>query len=182
VFRFKEKQCQVRHIRYDVGPVSSLHLRIAGMTFLLLILWGVTVLHTDPRNSPIEQIEIAVEHSSPTAVTLTRTDDGIGITDIRNDGQETVFISIPEEWIRDEVRGATLSAVTATDASLGFKRWSLPPGATVSFRVDITWNGLRIRNISEETMRLAVTTIDLTTKTTETDSYLIDDLTDLDFR
>ncbi len=151
------------------------------MTLILLVLWGITVFHTDPQRAPIESVEIAVEHTTPAALTLTRTTDGIGITDIRNDSAETLFISLPEEWHRDEVRGAALSAVISTDASLGFTRWTVPPGATVSFRVESAWNGLRIRNISEQTMRVAVTTIDLMQKSTDTDSYLIDDMIDIRF-
>ncbi len=169
-------------MRYDIPPMSSLHLRIAGLTLILLVLWGATVLRTAPENRPASQVEMAIEHQSPAALTLTRTTDGTGMTDIRNDGSEVLYVSIPEEWLRDEVRGAALSAVVSTDASLGFTRWTIPAGATVSFRVPLSWNALKIRNISDEAMRLAITTIDLHAQTTETESYLIDESIDVDFR
>lgn len=175
------RQCLNGRIRYHDTPVSSLHLRIAGLTLMLLILWGVTVLQTGPNNGSVSAVEIAVEHQSPAAITLTRTSDGTGIADIRNDSRETLYVSIPEEWLRDEVRGVPLSTVTSTEASLGFMRWVIPIGATVSFRTTDTWNALSVRNISNETMRLAVTTIDLQTQTTETESYLIDDAMEIRF-
>ncbi len=162
--------------------MSSLHLRIAGLTLILLVLWGVTVLQTAPGNGAISKVDIAIEHQSPAALTLTRTLDGIGITDIRNDAPETLYVSIPEEWLRDEVRGVPLAAVTSTEASLGFKRWVIPAGATVSFRTTEQWNTLNVRNISEQTMRIAIVTVNLEQQTTEIESYLIDESIDVDFR
>jgi hypothetical protein len=148
---------------------------------MLLILWGITVLRTAPGNGPLSRVDIAVEHQSPAALTVTRTADGTGLTDIRNDAPETLYVSIPEEWLRDEVRGVALSTVTATDASLGFKRWVIPTGATVSFRTSAPWNVLNIRNISEQTMRIAIVTVNLEQQTTETESYLIDDTMEIRF-
>lgn len=155
--------------------MSSLHARIAGITLILLALWGVTSIRAGDRASDLGSIEIVVEHADSASLTLIRTHDGLGLTDIRNDGQGPIAVSIPEEWERDEVRGAPLASITVGDASLGFRRWVIPRSAMVSFRVSETWSTSIIRNASKEPLRLRVITVNLEEDTTDSDTFLITD-------
>ncbi len=155
--------------------MSSLHARIAGITLVLLVLWGITSMRANDRANDLGSIEIVVEHADSAALTLIRTPSGRGLADIRNDGEGPIAVSIPEEWERDEVRGAPLASITVGDASLGFRRWMIPSNATVSFRIDDTWNASLIRNVSKEPLRLRVITVNLEHETTDSDTFLIMD-------
>lgn len=178
------KQCQESYSKthdsatatcYYSQPMSSLHARIAGITLILLVLWGITSLRAGDRANDLGSVEIVVEHADSASLTLIRTRDGLGLTDIRNDGQGPIAVSIPEEWERDEVRGAPLASITVGDASLGFRRWVIPRGATVSFRVRETWNASVVRNASKDPLRLRVITVNLEEETTDSDTFLITD-------
>lgn len=155
--------------------MSSLHARIAGITLVLLVLWGITSMRANDRANDLGSVDIVVEHADSAALTLIRTPDGQGLGDIRNDGEGPIAVSIPEEWERDEVRGTPLASVTASDASLGFRRWVIPRGATVSFRIYETWNASTIRNVSKDPLRLRVITVNLEHETSDSDTYLITD-------
>ncbi len=155
--------------------MSSLHARIAGITLVLLVLWGVTAVRAGDKAHDLGSIDIVVEHADSAAVTLIRTPKGQGLADIRNDGEGPIAVSIPEEWERDEVRGAPLASITVGDASLGFRRWVIPSGTMVSFRIKETWNASTIRNASKEPLRLRVITLDLEEETSDSDTFLITD-------
>jgi hypothetical protein len=163
--------------------MTSLHARLAGLTLLLLLLWGITSMQMRRRTADLlPTADIAVEHTAAAGMTVTRTADGRGPAEIRNDSNETLHVSIPDSWERDEVRGAPLAAVTADEPSLGFRRWTVPTHAAVTFIADDVWNKLHIRNISESPLRLGVVTVDIGSGKAVTESLLVDDESLLRFR
>lgn len=160
--------------------MSSLHARLAGLTLLLLLLFGITNVRMEQKRAELVPIvTIAVEHATTAALTLTRTESGVGPVDIRNDSQEVLYISLPESWTRDEVRNAPLSSIVGEDPSLGFRRWSFPSGATVTFMTNRTWRKLNIRNASSFPLRIGIVTIHLDEGISSTDSYLLQKMSDL---
>jgi hypothetical protein len=163
--------------------MPSLHARLAGLTLIALVLWGATMVQLRQRTEDaLPTAEFAIEHSQAGGISVTRTVAGLGPVDIRNDSDETVHVSIPETWQRDEVRGAPLASVIADEPSLGFRRWALPARSSVTFMADHLWNKLHIRNISDVPLRLKVVTVDVDNATGVTESTLIDDESLLRFR
>lgn len=155
--------------------MSSLHARIAGITLVLLVLWGIAEWRLADDESLGQTVEIVVEHADNASLTLIRTPNGQGLADIRNDGTGPVAVSIPEEWKRDEVHGAPLASITTGDASLGFRRWVIPRGATVSFKIEEPWGNAIVRNISKDPLRLRVIGLNLQQNTSESDTFLVTD-------
>lgn len=163
--------------------MSSIQARLAGLTLLLLVLWGITSMQMRKRTADLlPTIQIAVEHQRAAGITVTRTKEQNGPVDIRNDAQERVLVSVPESWNRDEVRNADVASVTGEEPSLGFRRWSIPSHATVTFLGAGMWNKLSVKNISDQPLRLGVVTIDITHGTSTRESTLVDDEALLQFQ
>lgn len=160
-----------------ISPLMpSLHARLAGITLLALLLWGVTSVRMEQKKAElIPTVTIAIEHTAIAQVSITRTTKGNGPIDIQNDSDEVLHISVPETWTRDEVRHAPLSAVVADEPSLGFRRWSIPRQATVTFLSPTSWGKLHIRNIADTPVRVRIRQIDLAQQSSTVDSYLISD-------
>ena len=118
---------------------------------------------------------LAVEHVSPLTLTI-RMSAGKreGIVELSTDGTETAAISVPSAWQRREVRGAALDAVSADPPSMGFSRWHVPPGVTVSFRV-IESPSLMIRNPSGIPLLVLGKKVNVLTGQIEEKSVLVKD-------
>ncbi len=118
---------------------------------------------------------LALEHSAPMTLTL-RVSVGKreGIAELTTRGSEIAAISIPSSWERREVRGAALETVTAEPATMGFTRWHVPPGVTVSFRVN-EMSGLIIRNPSGIPLLIIGKRVNVMTGEVEEKSILMKD-------
>ena len=109
-----------------------------------VILAGILVMtsHADRVRSDLQQqethpsAEIAVEHDAAITLTIEESEGKKkGIIDMRIDGPSGAAISLPSSWERREVRGAPLTSVPGDAPSMGFVRWHLPPGVTLSLWV-----------------------------------------------
>ena len=122
-----------------------------------------------------EQIaaQIAVEHGKPLALTvvLSRIAGG-AIVEIGQDGTETIFLSVPDVWIRREVRGTALSDTTADAPGLGFLRYRLPAGAVISFRAGAAPDTVALLNPSAVPIKVRTTLVDTAAGTAEEDVRL----------
>jgi len=126
-----------------VMPDATLHplRRSAEHAFVALaVFMGVTALSQGPFRATIlewqtrDTQEIAIEHTENAALSLDVGErSGAGILEFRNEGEGAVMLSLPESWKRREVRGARIDDVERSATGLGFVRYSIPPGATVSF-------------------------------------------------
>lgn len=139
--------------------------------------------------------ELAVEHSAPLTLRLQMstgkregiaeltTDTSTTLTPSSSDfgragsagGGETTAISIPSSWQRREVRGAALDVVTSEPAVMGFIRWHVPPGVTVSFRVTDDDSGLIVRNPSGIPLLIIGKRVNVLTEQVEEKSVLVKD-------
>lgn len=121
-----------------------------------------------------ESVEIGIEHTAPLALSIemsTREDKSI--VDISHNAEEKIFISVPADWERREVRSAPLDTVVADGTGLDYRRWHLPSGATVSYRVSYVIDQMTIHNPSELPVKVTLTRVDLNADTVERDILLI---------
>ncbi len=144
--------------------MGSLHARIALLTLLPVLLWAsVRFVERQRLDDAAEPpVQIGIEHAGNAALTLTRT---IGrapqLIDVANDGAAAVRVSLPDAWRRGEVRGVPLAAIAADAPEFGFRRWHLPPGATLSFTSPLPPAGMIVHNPSGFPLRLKTVTVDL---------------------
>lgn len=155
----------------------SLQLRTAALALLPLLIWGTyRGLSAERAQLLRPPVEIGVEHGGGARIAVTYSTGGQAqLVDIGNDGREVVHVSIPEDWERGEVHGAPLAQLVTDAPSFGFRRWSIPAGATVSYRAPQGWSGLSIHNPSRELLRIRITTVDLARNTADTEVYLLQD-------
>ncbi len=77
------------------------------------------------------------------------------------------------------MRGIPLKDVTSEEASLGFVRWTLPPGATVGFRARTAFDAIRLHVPGSAPLTATLTVLDLDAKTTRRDAVIVRDGTAL---
>ncbi len=155
----------------------SLHSRIAIVTLLPLMIWGAYELGTMKRDDMLPRpIDIGVEHLESASLILTHS---MGMpplfVDVQNDGQGDVLVSLPDTWQRKEVRNVPLASVFADEPMLGFRRWHLPAGGTVSFVSTDAWVGMMIHNSSTTPLKLRAVAVDVANETRSSESYLLSD-------
>ena len=122
------------------------------------------------------RIEIGVEHTMPFTFTLSFTrGKGARYIEIGTTADETTAISLPQSWIRREVRHVPLAALKADPPTFGFVRWHFPPHAVVSFRTQHPWDILTVHNPSSIPFEIRVTDVDLATQHVNRDTFLIKD-------
>ena len=122
----------------------------------------------------LEDVELGIEHVAPLALSVemsTREDKSI--VDISHDGDEKIFVSVPADWERREVRRASLDSVVADGTGLTYRRWHLPAGSAVSYRVPYIIGGMTVHNPSEVPMKVKLTRVDLNEDTVTRDILLI---------
>lgn len=123
-------------------------------------------------------VTIALEHRLPVTLTVGFSmQREVRLVDIMHDSAETLFLSVPRDWHRTEVRGAALASVSAEPAALGFVRWHLPARAGISFRTGGTWRQLSVENPGGVPLTLKVTVVDLESNTASHDVLLVKDET-----
>ena len=156
----------------------SLHTRIAILTILPLVVWGAYVLGAREQGTTLPRpTDIGVEHTGAAAFTFTHTvNDPPLLIDVKNEGKETAYVSLPAIWERKEVRGAKLSQIEADEPAFDYRRWHIPAGATLSFRSKETWNGILVHNASEGPLQLSVVAVDLLHNTSAREAYLLSDV------
>ncbi len=160
--------------RKSTRPLA-LHLVLAacsaGVIGTVVLRLGADVTGTVvPR---IVATDLAVEHHSPLTLRLRSTNGrSPGLLQISHDGMETVDVSVPEDWILREVRGAALSQVPSDPPVGGFRRWHVPAGAAATFQTPKAVR-LRIHNPTGATLLVRHERVSLSAGTTEQDSVLI---------
>ena len=155
----------------------SLHGKVIGGTFALLILFGVAQRWSaDGTGAEKENPVIALEHGSPVTFSLTLNKRGsVRVVDIDHTAKDTVFVSVPEHWRRTEIRGVALAAVTAEAPQLGFVRYTLPARAGITFRSEGTWEHITVENPRHVLMTLKFTGVDADKNISTHDVVLIKD-------
>ncbi len=79
----------------------------------------------------------------------------------QGEGPPRIFVSVPDAWIRREVRGAPLEAIQDESRTFGFRRFSMPRGATVSFRADVAPETITLHNPTDIPLMVRLSHVDL---------------------
>jgi hypothetical protein len=152
---------------------------VAAITALLgIAIIGLFITLTQARNGNHQDsndtIHIGIEHVAPLELSLTvsRTVDAALITVGQRNGEE-IYVSVPEEWIRHEVRGTELESMTSDPPAFGFTRWRLQPKTFVTFATVTPFTHLVLHNPSTIPIKIEKTLIDLETETVTRDITLI---------
>ena len=144
----------------------------ALIPFIAVIL--IVIAQQSPHADVIAALDIGVEHASPLtlAVTVTR-NDRMRMVDIVNDKSESISLSVPDDWIRGEVRNAPVASILSEAPSFGYVRWTVPKDASVSFRTDAPFDRLNIHNPSGVLLKIRFTSVDLLQNTGEHNVFLV---------
>ncbi len=152
----------------------SLHGKVIGGTLVFLLLFAVGSQWSQGTGSAEDDPVIAFEHGSPVTFSLTLSRRGsVRVVDIDHDAKETIFVSVPQDWRRTEVRGVPLTSVTSQPPELGFVRYTLPSRAGISFRSEGNWEHLTIENPRHVPMTLKFTGVDADKNTSVQEVRLI---------
>lgn len=144
----------------------------ASIPFALLILYVIST--GQPTHPTVPVLDLGIEHTQPMTLSLTLTkNDTQRMVDILNDAKETIAVSVPENWKRGEVRGATLLQITADAPSFGYIRWHLPAKASVTFATNNPFDQLNMHNPSGVLLNIRLTTVDLQKNTGDHQVYLV---------
>ncbi len=155
-------------------PPFSLHGRASLLALLPIALFALYIGARDGMRPEPGTADVGIQLTEAAAVTFTvGTRGDVRLIEIAHGGDKPVGISVPDTWTRTEVRGVPLSAVTEDEPSLGYVRWMLPPKAVVSFRSLSPFSGIRVHNPSDLPLTARMTAVDLDTKTTFTDSRIL---------
>lgn len=160
---------------------SSLHFAIATTAlFGIVAISGQNALrssHANVRGSGFAKgpiAELGVEHTESLGLTMELSAlHGKGIAEISHDGKETVFVSVPQDWTKREVRNVPISSVTSDPPSLGFARWHIPSGARISFTVPSAPSKIILHHPSDTPLKVDITRVNLDADTVDRDVILV---------
>lgn len=140
-----------------------------------MLLTGLIVLVTQKTAHIPEKIaDIAVEHTQPLTIRLRVTQNKmLRLIELGHDAPRTIFVSLPEEWQRGEVRGVPLTQVTSEPPSLGFRRWQIPAGGLIVFHSQSDFINVRIHNPSGVPLKIRYTSTDVEKRTSDHEVYLM---------
>jgi len=160
---------------------SSLHIMVALAALIgVVILSGRQTFQTSEANvtgkgfveGPV--IEMGVEHTGSLGLVLELSAlKGKGIADVSHDGDETVFVSVPEDWVKREVRNVPIQSVTADPPSLGFVRWHIPPGARLSFSVPQAPSKIILHHPTDTPLKVGIKRVNLDADVVDRDVILV---------
>lgn len=107
--------------------------------------------------------DIGVEVSAPTTIELdfSLLRDNAVIDIGYGEGPPRISVSVPDAWIRREVRGAPLDAIQDEPPTFGFRRFSMPKGATLSFRADTAPETIILHNPTDIPLQVRLSHVDL---------------------
>ena len=127
-----------------------------------------------PKQRIENPVEIGIEHNEPLSVSIEASEmKGKGLLEIEQSGAEEILLSLPSDWIRKEVRNASIKDVTFETASLGFKRWHMPAGASILFELPKFPSSLIIHNPSKVTVKVSLTKVDMESGLVENEVVLV---------
>ena len=155
----------------------SMHGKVIGITLIFLLLLAISSQWSAGNaDSETDSPVIAFEHGSPMTFSLTVSRRGtVRIVEIDDNAKDTVFVSVPQDWRRTEIRGVALSSVTSQPPSLGFVRFTLPAHAGITFQSEGSWQHVTVKNPRHIPMTLKFTGVDGNKNTSVHDVILMKD-------
>ncbi len=152
---------------------------IAGSAIAVLLLLGAVdrvTFSTNPSDAASVPATVGIEHVGPLRLSFLIARKQIaGYTSITNNSNETIHVSVPSDWSRNEVTGASLDDVTSDIPVFGFTRWTLPPRAGIKMLMSRAPAVLNFESTSRATAEIDLQTIDLTDLHASTKVILLKD-------
>lgn len=149
----------------------------------LIALFGIatqTIEHSPGLKTALRNntVDIGIEHSMPLSLRMEYSvHNDAAIMRIGSDATETISISLPEEWQRGEVSGASLSDLRKDDPTFGYVRWHIPQKTTLTFRISKVPDHLVLHNPGTSPLKLSIAKVNIQTGEVERDILLIRDST-----
>lgn len=162
----------------DLLPKLKTHgVAIITVAIVITFLSASSLLTADVSNqADMIVTEIGIEHLLPLSMAIDLSSlEGVGLIDVTNQGDELVYISLPSNWQRREVRYVPLKSVISESSSFGFTRWQFPSKASVSFRIPQDPDSFIVHNPSEVPVKVTLTRVSLDTNSVIRDVILIQD-------
>lgn len=133
----------------------------AALLVVVVVALGFSITKTRGISTSDSTAHIGIEHTEPLTLAITQKEQaGRAIMDIENAGNETVFVSVPDQWAMREIHGAPLKDISKEEPSFGFIRWQFPPHATLSFIAPLAPESLVLHNPSHIPVKVDVTILD----------------------
>lgn len=162
-----------------MGAFARSALGIHGLLAAAALLSVVLVIGTRRTEAPsaanAEHIaDMAIEHDAPATLTVAASIlHGGALIELANTNADAVYISVPSDWQRSEVRNAPLAAVQQEPPMLGYVRWHIPAGARVSFRAPQAPGGVLLHNPNKQPLKVTVILVELEDDTVMQDIVLV---------
>lgn len=149
-----------------IGLNLGMHLLISGSAIAVLLLLGMvdratfsTLLSRAASETP-STIGLEFTESLRLSVLIARKSQ-TGYASIKNDSTQSIRVSVPMDWKRTEVSGATLAEVVSDEPVFGFVRWTLPADSEIRFLMPKVPTTLFFDTTSKSTAAINIKTIDL---------------------
>lgn len=153
-------------------PVLLVGTAVAATAVALLSLQSAMAPAATIMDGTPERPAIGVEHVQPLPLAILAAEaSGRMRLELRNDGAETIRISLPADWRLDEVRGARREKVVAGEA-FGLQSLMMGSGVSVAFRLR-TPSGLDLFNPSRVPVRIRLQQTDIAAGFTEDTALLL---------
>jgi hypothetical protein len=158
-----------------MAGTASLHGKTLVASLVILLFAGALIRQAADRAEG-DAADLIVEHTASFGLGVSVSTAGdTRFAEITNGGTETIHVSLPEHWERREVRNVPLFDILSSVTSSGSVRWSLPVRAAVSYRTDIPWSHIVVRNPSKIPFKIDLAIVNLETQETERDVILVKD-------
>ncbi|PJA67674.1 hypothetical protein CO157_03350 [Candidatus Peregrinibacteria bacterium CG_4_9_14_3_um_filter_49_12] len=157
------------------------HIMLALGAFIALFGIATQTIEHSPRLKTALRngaVDIGIEHSMPLSIDMEYSvHNSAGMMRIGSNATEIISISVPEEWKRGEVSGASLADVRKDEPTFGYVRWHFPQNATVTFQMQKAPEHLVLHNPSTSPLKLNIAKVHIETGEVERDILLIRDST-----
>lgn len=150
--------------------------RASAAGFVLVVLLSLLAVDSARQAGQLvgPSTNIGVEHMQPMSISFdVGTLSGVAVIDVVSSNKETVYLSVPSDWVEREVRNVPIKEVTSEPASFGYNRWKLPAGAGISFRVASDPGRIILHNPSGISVKASIRRADLDAGGVESNVVLI---------
>lgn len=92
---------------------------------------------------------------------------------LSHDSRSNPVLSVPENWQRQEIKGADFYEFEFGPPEMGFSRFVLPPSATVSFLVPAALDKLLLHHPSDSPLKVELITVNLNNESADRTVLLV---------
>lgn len=155
--------------------MTASHVKIGFFALCLAAVIGVPSAWLSYEGAAARGTDIAIEHVAPLTLHVRRlASSGTNVFDIRHTASGSIALHLPASWIRKEVRGVPIAAVTGEATDAGYVRWVLPKGAAARFDAPDPGR-ITLHNPSGIPLTVSTTTVSHSTGEREDEATVVTD-------